>query len=131
MKKIIYKFIFIFLLLPQSIYAEFFISAKDSCKYDSDTYSYEIGPTVAPADLRIKVGPLVSNADIRIKLVQDPREADLIFVDDKILHTLPVEITLTRSVDITICKKSSTANKKIKIGPDVSFSNIKVKFPDL
>lgn len=120
MKRLIFRFLLVFILFIGSVNAEFFISAKNSCGYDS--YNYKIGPNVSYADLRIRAGPNVSYADIRIKLVSNPRLADLIFVDENLLN-----YSVRNSVDMKVCKRSSYANKRIRVGPNVSYSDIRVR----
>jgi len=118
MRKIL--IIFIILFSYSSVSNAFFISGKNSC--ENNVYSYEIGPNVSFADFKVKVGPVVSFADIRIKLVGDPNQADLIFVDEKLLNTSWLD-----DVNMKVCKKSYKANRKIKAGPVVSFADIKVR----
>ena len=119
-----------FTLIPLgSTHAAFFISGKDSCGFGE--YSYQIGPDVLFADLKVKAGPDVLFADITIQIVDSVQEADLVFVDNNLLN-----YQSKNAVDMTICKKSTFADKKIQIGPNVLFADISVKvgksvmFPD-
>ena len=108
-------------LTISSAKADFFISAASSCSA-SNTYSYQIGSSVSYPDLRVRVGESISYPDIRITLVTDPQRADLVFVDDSEL-----DYKSRNQVDMKVCKKSSYADKRIRIGSSVSYPDIRVR----
>lgn len=123
MQRQICRLIIVFILSIGSAQAEFFISAKSSCGYGSNTYSFQIGPNVAFPDIRIIAGPNVAFPDIRIKLVSNPKQANLLFVDDGLLN-----YSTRNYVDMSVCKTrlSSPGSKRIIVGSNVAFPDIRV-----
>lgn len=92
--------------LPTVAYAEFIVSAKDSC------FGYAGGKTIykywfginASADLKVWVGDYLPIADIKMKVVEDPRQADLIVVDE------------FDGADMFVCNQISASNKSVWVG---------------
>lgn len=79
-KKIAVVLLFAVVLLHKPIYAVFIISGENNC-FGSDTYKYYFSETAIIADFTVKVRKDALLPDITMKLVNDPKQADLIFVD--------------------------------------------------
>lgn len=124
MQRQLCRLIILFILSIGSAQAQFFISAKMSCAYSLSSYSYLIGPNVMYPDIEISTGPSVMYPDIRIKLVSNPKQANLLFVDDMLLN-----YSTRNYVDMSVCKTihSLPGGKSIRVGPNIMYPDIRVR----
>lgn len=112
------------ILLSNPVFAAFIISSESHC-YGNGAYSYNFSETASFPDYTVKVSETASFPDITLKIVSDPRQADLILVDN-----------FTKS-NMKVCKQSNSIGvKTIKVSDSASFPDITVKlsetspFPD-
>lgn len=116
---------FLFALLTiNNCYARFIVSGENSC-LGNDVYAYNFSETAHLPDFSVKVSEHSSFPDITFKIVDDPRQANLIFIDD------------AGSSDMKVCKqRNSIGAKTIKVSALVAMPDITVKlseyssFPD-
>ena len=116
--------IFLMLFIAKSASAEFTISALSSCTSGNRTYAYNVGEDVSYPDIWVKVGEHISSPDVKIKIIPSPRQADLIFVDDRRLGYL------ANQVDMKVCKKNLSLYrhiKRVKVGRHILHPDIRVK----
>jgi hypothetical protein len=118
LKKLCIAVVCLTILNNGNAFAGFIISGKSACSggdvYSYKFYSYEYEQS--PNLIRVKVSEYEFYPDITMKLVYDPREADLIFVDD------------LENANMKVCKSSSLSGAQtIKVSKYESNPNIKVK----
>lgn len=112
------------LLTINNCYARFIVSGENSC-LGNDVYAYNFSETSLLPDFSVKVSEYPLLPDITFKIVNDPRQANLIFIDDAV------------SSDMKVCKQgNSIGAKTIKVSDLVAIPDITVKlsehssFPD-
>lgn len=104
----------LFLISPVS--AAFIISGETAC-FSRDTYAYHFSESAIISDYTVKITSTAIFPDITMQLVNDPKQADLIFVDE------------FRKSGMKVCKGSSLAIgvKTIKISETAIVPDITVK----
>lgn len=123
--RIIGSIAILFVLLAASpCFATFIISGENSC-LGNDIYAYHFSETASFPDFSVKVSEHTAFPDITLKLVDDPRQANLIFVDG------------SGNADMKVCKQGvGISIKTINVSERIAFPDITVKlsehpsFPD-
>jgi hypothetical protein len=106
------------ILLSNPVFAAFIISSESNC-YGNDAYSYYFSEAAFPSDYTVKVSETAFPPDITMKIVSDPRQADLILVDE-----------FTKG-NMKVCKESSSIGvKTIKVSNTALLPDITVKLSD-
>jgi hypothetical protein len=99
-------------------FAEFIISGESNC-YGNGTYSYYFSETAIVPDYKVKISENSLLPDITVKIVSDPKQADLIFVDE-----------FKRS-NMKVCKSSSSIDaKRIKVSSTTLFPDVTVNISE-
>jgi hypothetical protein len=107
------------ILLSSPVSAAFIISAEAGC-FGRDTYAYHFSETTIIPDYTVKVTSTALLPDITMQLVNDPKQADLILVDE-----------FSKS-GMKVCKGSSLAIgvKTIKVSETAILPSITVKLSE-
>jgi|SRR5690554_655829 len=115
------NFIFVLIMgfaLSSNAFAAFIISTNSSC-YGNDVYTYHFSSTAFSPDYTVKVSSTAFSPDLTIKIVDDPKKANLILVDDY------------KDGDMQMCKKSTSYGAKtIKVSSTAFSPDITVKLTD-
>lgn len=106
-------------MLSLSSQADAFIVSTATKIQANKTYEYYISDTVVVPDISVKVSETTVVPDFTFKIVHDPKEADLIFVDDY------------AKADVFVTKaKSAIGVKTIKVSATAVVPDISVKLAD-
>jgi hypothetical protein len=106
-------------MLSLSIQANAFIVSTATKIQPNKIYEYYITDTAIAPDISVKVSETAIAPDFTFKIVHDPKEADLIFVDDY------------EKADVFVTKaKSALAAKTIKVSATSIAPDITVKLAD-
>ena len=106
------------LALSNNAFAAFIISTNGSC-YGNDVYTYHFSSTAFSPDYTVKVSSTAFSPDLTIKIVDDPKKANLILVDE------------FKDGDMQICKKSTSFGAKtIKVSSTAFSPDITIKLSD-
>lgn len=106
------------ILTINNSYAEFVISGEDSC-LGNNAYAYYFSENAPFPDFSVKVNEFSPFQDLTFKLVDDPMQADLIFVDG------------AENSDMKVCKnRTSIGVKTIKVSEFIAFPNITVRLSE-
>ena len=117
MKKLL-LILFMVFTSSNNAFAAFVISTNSSC-YGNDIYTYHFSSTAYSPDYTVKVSSTAYSPDLTIKIVDDPKKANLILVDDY------------KDGDMQMCKKSTSYGAKtIKVSSTAYSPDITIKLTE-
>jgi hypothetical protein len=94
------------------VFADFVISTKSTCN-QRNVYAYHFSNSAPLPDYKVKISSKIVLPDLKIQIVDDPKKANLILIDD------------FNEADMQICKQSTPLNAKV-----IHFSS-SVVLPDI